>query len=396
MKVEAPLVFVGYGIRSEEFGLDDFSGADLKGKIIIRLAGFPGMNDEESDMYKKIMEDRRAAYQLNRDKNDVLEELGVLAVIELDLNSDITRQWGTINEESILAPNESSWRSDWTRMRLDDPIAGSDPVILNGSRKVANTILSGSGLDLDKYETDAGAGRSFKPLEIRNIVIGLDIKVTSRRVRVRNVIGMIEGENKDEIIAVGAHMDHMGKSGGRIWNGADDNGSGTVGMMTIAQACAATGVKPKRTIVFCAWTGEEKGLLGSKYYIMNPTIGETGNYKLYLNYDMISRDSPNDEEKKNCSLTYTEAAQYIEDMTRKNMEEYDIDLNLSFRPSEAPRGGSDHTSFTDQEIPIMYMMAGFPEEYHTVDDEVNLVNWDKMLQIIKLGFLNIWDAANTE
>mgnify|MGYP001147746288 CR=1 FL=1 len=396
MKLTAPVVFIGYGIKSEEFGLDDFSGVDLEGKIALRLSGFPGMNNEESPLYKKIMEDRRAAYQMNRNKNEILAEKGALAVIEVDLNRDVTRYWAPVNEALQMAPNESSWRSDWTRMRLDDLQVSNDPVVLSVSHKVANIILEGTGLELEKYETDAGQGKHYKPIEIRNVEFGMDVRVTNKRVRVRNVMGMIEGKNKDEFVVVGAHMDHMGMSGGRIWNGADDNGSGTVGMMTIARAFAATGVQPEKTILFCGWTGEEKGLLGSRYFTMHPTLGEIDQYRLYLNYDMISRDSPNDEEKKNCSVSYTEAYPYIEEITNNNAETFGISLNLSFRPSETPRGGSDYSSFSSQEVPIMAMMAGFPREYHTAADEVDLINWDKMLEIIKLGFLNMWDAANND
>jgi Zn-dependent M28 family amino/carboxypeptidase len=217
-----------------------------------------------------------------------------------------------------------------------------------------------------------------------------------KRINVRNVVAMIEGVNKDEVIVVGAHMDHMGMSEGRVWNGADDNASGTVGVMTIASAFAATGVKPQKTVLFCAWTGEEKGLLGSEYFTLNPTVGEIDQYKFYLNYDMISRDSDNDEEGINCGITYTKAYSSMEEITNKNKEDFNINLNLNFRPSEEPRGGSDHTPFTDQKIPIMYMMAGFPDEYHTPEDEVELINWDKMLEIIKLGFLNMWDIANSD
>jgi len=395
-RMQGTLVFIGYGIKSEEFGLDDFSGADLKGKIAVRLTGFPGMNDEASAMYKKLMEDRMAARQLRRIKNEVLAEMGALAVIDIDTESDVTLFWGEIREDMMLSPNESSWRSDGVLMRLDDPKVTNEPVVLNVSPKVAHTLLEGADVDLKKYKNDAAGGKKFKPVNINNISVGLDIRVSHKRVRVRNVVGMIEGEKTDEFVVVGAHMDHMGMSGGRVWNGADDNGSGTVGMMTIARAFAATGVQPQKTILFCAWTGEEKGLLGSKYFTLNPTIGEIGEYKLYLNYDMISRDSPNDEEKKNCSVSYTEAFKYIEDITKQNAEDFSINLNLSFRPSEAPRGGSDFSSFTEQEVPIMAMMAGFPGEYHTAADEVDLINWDKMLEIIKLGFLNMWDAANNE
>ncbi|UCG28776.1 MAG: M20/M25/M40 family metallo-hydrolase, partial [Bacteroidales bacterium] len=315
------IVFVGYGIESKDFGIDNFSGADLKGKIALRLSGFPGQNDTTSVMYKKLMEDRMAAYQLNRNKDEKLKELGALGALEIDLNTDVARSWGEVNEEINLSPNEASRRSDWSRMRLDDPDAVDDPVSVTITQKVMEAILNGSGIDLKKYESDAASGKSFKPVELKNTSVGMDIRVNSRRVGVRNVVGLIEGENMDEFIVVGAHMDHMGMSGGRVWNGADDNASGTVGVMAIAQAFAAAGVKPEKSILFCAWTGEEKGLLGSKYFSLNPTSGSIDQYEFYLNYDMISRDSPDDEEGINCGVTYTKAYPRIEEITKNNAEE---------------------------------------------------------------------------
>ena len=395
-RFNAPVVFVGYGIESADFGINNFAGVDLKGKIALRLSGFPGQNDTSSVMYKKLMEDRMAAYRLNRNKDEKLEELGALGVLEIDPNADVARSWGEMDEAANLSPNEAAWRSDWARMRLDDPETINDPVSLTITQKVAKAILDGTEIDLKTYESDAAQGKSFKPVELKSTVVGIDARVNTRRVRVRNVVGMIEGENKDEFIAVGAHLDHMGMTGGRVWNGADDNASGTVGVMAIAEAFAATGVKPGKTILFCAWTGEEKGLLGSKYFSLNPTIGSMDQYKFYLNYDMISRDSPNDEEGINCGVTYTKAYPKLEEITNSNAEEYGIKLNLNFRPTDDPRGGSDHTSFTDQNVPIMYMMAGFPPEYHTPEDQIDLVNWDKMLEIIKLGFLDMWEIANSD
>ena len=89
---------------------------------------------------------------------------------------------------------------------------------------------------------------------------------------VRNILGIIEGKNPDKFIVLGAHYDHVGIGNGYIWNGADDNGSGTVGVMTIAKAIMATGEKPENSIIFAFWTAEEEGLLGSRYYVRNPDV----------------------------------------------------------------------------------------------------------------------------
>ena len=282
-------------------------------------------------------------------------------------------------------------------MRLDGKEISSNPVTITITERVSNLILKDVGLDIPKYEKDAAAGTvKFKPVSIPGINAALAVNLNSRRVNVRNVIAMIEGENPNEFVAVGAHMDHMGMDNGNIWNGADDNASGTVAVMTIAKAFAASGVKPKRSIVFCAWTGEEKGLFGSEYFTLYPSIGKISDYKFYMNFDMIARDAMNDTAKNMAGITYTKAYPKLEEITRTNLEQYKLNLKLNIRSEEAPTGGSDFTAFTENKIPVIAWMAAMHSDYHQPSDEVSLVNWNKMLDIIKLGYLQLWEAANGE
>ena len=395
---ESPVVFVGYGLVDKANGIDDFAGVDVKGKIILRLSGYPGINDIASPMYKKLIGDNpRAAFEISRQKNTSLESLGVAGVIDITTNDDVARRWGVYKFDNNLAPAESSPRTNWTRMGLDGKEVPSTPVSITVTERVQNLLLVGSGIDIVKYEKDAAAGNlKFKPKAIPGISVAVAVDVKSRRVNVRNVIAMIEGENTDEIVAVGAHLDHMGMDNGKIWNGADDNASGTVAVMTIAKAFAESGIKPKRTIVFCAWTGEEKGLLGSEYYTLHPEIGKIGQYKFYMNFDMIARDAPNDSLKNMAGITYTKAYPKLEEITRQNADRYHLNLNLNIRSSEAPTGGSDYTAFSNNKIPVIAWMAAMHPDYHQPSDEVSLVNWDKMLEIIKLGYLQLWEAVNGE
>jgi Zn-dependent M28 family amino/carboxypeptidase len=398
-KFEAPLVFVGYGITDKANGIDDFAGIDLKGKIIVRLSGFPGVNDIASPMYKKLVGDNpRAAYDITRKKNEILSSLGVAAVIDINMNNtDITKGWGVSKFDNNLAPAESRVRTNWTAMRLDTKEVSSNPVTFTVTEKIATFILKDSGIDVAKYEKDAAMGPSkFKPSPLAGLNAAVEQTIKSRRINTRNIIAMIEGENPNEYVAVGAHMDHMGMDNGNIWNGADDNASGTVAVMTLAKAFIASGVKPKRTIVFCAWTGEEKGLLGSEYYTRYPSAGKIGEYKFYMNFDMISRDSDTDTLKNKAMITYTKAFPKLEDITKQNLNDNKLNLNLKITSEEAPTGGSDFTAFTNNKIPVIEWMAAMHPDYHRTSDQVNLVNWNKMLDIIKLGYLQIWDIANGE
>jgi hypothetical protein len=397
-KFDAPLVFVGYGLVDKANGIDDFAGVDVKGKVIVRLTGFPGYSDNTSPMYKKLIGDNmRAIFEMSRKKSESLKNLDVAGVIDLTINNDVTKRWGVYKFNNNPAPAENGPRTNWSQMRLDGKEISSNPVTITITERVSNLILKDVSLDIAKYEKDAAAGTvKFKPVSIPGINASLTVNVNSKRINARNVIAMIEGENPNEFVAVGAHMDHMGMDNGNIWNGADDNASGTVAVMTVAKAFAESGIKPKRSIVFCAWTGEEKGLYGSEYFTLYPSIGKISDYKFYMNFDMIARDAINDTAKNMAGITYTKAYPKLEEITKANLEQFKLNLKLRIRSDEAPKGGSDFTAFTENKIPIIEWMAAMHSDYHQPSDEVSLVNWNKMLDIIKLGYLQLWEAANGE
>jgi hypothetical protein len=398
IKFDAPLVFVGYGLVDKANGIDDFAGIDVKGKVIVRLTGFPGYNDNTSPMYKKLIGDNmRAQFEMSRKKSESVSKLGVLGIIDLTINNDITKRWGVYKFNNNMAPAESGPRTNWSSMRLDGKEISTNPLTITITERVSNLIIKEGGLDIARYEKDAADGNmKFKPVAIPGMNAALAVNVSSKRVNARNVIAYIEGENPNEYVAVGAHMDHMGMDNGKIWNGADDNASGTVGVMTLAKAFAASGVKPKRSIVFCAWTGEEKGLYGSEYFTMYPSMGKISDYKFYMNFDMIARDAANDTAKNKAGITYTKAYPRLEEITKSNADQYKLNLKLNIRSEEAPTGGSDFTAFTENKIPVIAWMAAMHPDYHQPSDEVSLVNWNKMLDIIKLGYLQLWEAANGE
>jgi hypothetical protein len=395
-KFEAPVVFVGYGIVDKANGIDDFAGVDVKGKMVLRLSGFPGSNDMSSPMYKKLIGDNmRAQFEMSRKKSDAIANLGAFGVIDITMNTDIGKRLGIYKFDNNLSPAESNLRTNWTSMRLDTKEVTSNPINLTVTEKIINLLLKESGIDIGKYEKDAAAGIvKFKPVSLPGITASVENTIKSRRINVRNVVAIIEGENPNEYVAVGGHLDHMGMDNGKIWNGADDNASGTVAVMTIAKAFIAAGVKPKRTIVFCAWAGEEEGLLGSEYYTIYPSIGKISDYKFYMNFDMIARDIATDSAKNMAGITYTKAYPKLEEITKSLVDQYKINLKVKITNQEKPSGGSDFTAFAANNIPIIEWMAAMHPDYHQPSDQVNLVNWNKMLNIIKLGYLQMWEAAN--
>lgn len=399
MDLEAPVVFAGYGFSDEKSGYDDFKGVDVKGKIILILSGYPGQHDTTSKAYQAFHPaDRQSRWARWQERNEKFSGLGVAAIIEVDPGSDVTGSWAG---NLPFRYNTRDYEGDVPRasyyeyqMKLPGEKLAEDPTYVSISDRALNELLKNTGIDLEAFAGDVK--NSLKPAsrEIAGKKVRLKTSVESRMVRARNVIGVIPGKDTSRIIVVGGHYDHLGKHDGWIWNGADDNASGTVGVMTLARAFMATGQKPEKTIVFAAWTGEEKGLLGSRYFADHPC--DDAEMILNLNYDMISRDSPDDSLGVNCSMVYTQKYAVLKELTDKHNEHYGLGLDIRYRPSDRPRGGSDHTPFAEKDVPVFYFMAGFPPEYHQPDDHISLVNWDKMVSIIKVGYLNIWELANTE
>lgn len=399
-EIEAPVVFAGYGYENKVHGYDDFKNVDVKNKIILCLTGYPGHSDTTSKAYITLnKEDKISLWRIDEEKEKLAKEKGALAIIKVDPEYNPTEDWAAnipfrYNNrmyEGDKAPSEFYK----ARMKIPGDTLSVDLTTIYISPRVLNELLMGTNINISHFAEDVK--NTLKPAskEIPGIKIHLKATVNSRIVKVRNVVGMIPGKDTNNVVVIGGHYDHLGTYNGIVWNGADDNASGTVGMMTIAKAFMASGVKPGKTIIFCAWTGEEKGLLGSTYFVDHLPVSAK-NVSMYLNYDMISRDDEDDTLGIQCRLMYTEGYKSFEDNTKKYNEEYNYGLDITYKPSPKPRGGSDHTPFAEKGIPVMYYMAGFPTEYHQADDHVALVNWDKMVKIIKLGYLNVWDAANGE
>jgi hypothetical protein len=396
---KAPLVFAGYGFKEENGKYNDLAQVDVNGKIAVILSGFPGHKNAESEGYKKFApQGRYAQYYLERNKTDLLSKAGALAIIRVSTTSDPSLAWA---QNDIYPVKGDYYEADEalssyydTRMAMPGDSIAADIPVFTVSARVGHEILSGSGLNLEAFEKTVS--EKMQPLSrgLAGKSVSFKTTVKSQIVKARNVVGMIEGEKKDEFIVVGGHYDHVGKWDGWIWNGADDNASGTVGVMTIAKAFKATGKKPEKTVIFAAWDGEEKGLWGSRYFVRE-AMKQQMNIVLKLNYDMIARDTENDSMKNKASMVYTKANAGIEKITRQHIEDYNINLDLAYRASERPSGGSDHAPFAQENIPIFYFMAAMHPDYHLPSDELSKINWEKMVNIIKIGFLNTWNFANS-
>ncbi|MDF1572884.1 MAG: M20/M25/M40 family metallo-hydrolase [Bacteroidales bacterium] len=337
-------------------------------------------------------------WQLYRAKREHIAGTGAVAMIEFAPGRDMAQSWASnvpfryhSDDYEGDRPRASYYE---TSMKHPGEDLSAGVTRITVSERVVNALLKDTEIDPEAFA--ARVKNSLKPesKELKNARLKLKTTVDSRIIQARNVVGVLPGKDTSEIIVIGGHYDHVGKHDGWIWNGADDNASGTVGVMTIAKAMMASGEKPEKTIVFAAWTGEEKGLLGSEYFADHPW--NDAEMILNLNYDMISRDDMDDSLGVKCSMTYTEKYGILEELAVKHNKEYDLGLEIKYNPQERPRGGSDHAPFAAKDVPVFYFMAGFPPEYHSTNDHVEKVNWDKMVKIIKLGYLNTWELSNTD
>lgn len=216
-----------------------------------------------------------------------------------------------------------------------------------------------------------------------------------RILQMSNVLGTIPGERPDEYVIVGAHFDHLGVdetlANDRIYNGADDNASGVSAVLQIARAFLATGQKPLRTVIFAFWDGEEKGLLGSKYFVQScPFISQV---KGYLIFDMIGRNNK-PEQPQHVVYFYTAAHPVFGDWLKQDIARYSLRLQPDYRAWDRPTGGSDNASFALCNIPIIWYHTDGHPDYHQPSDHTDRLNWEKMIEITKAAFLNAWNLAN--
>lgn len=216
-----------------------------------------------------------------------------------------------------------------------------------------------------------------------------------QKLSMRNVLGMIPGKNKNEYVIVGAHFDHLGidpvLDGDQIYNGADDNASGVSAVLQIARAFVASGQQPDRNVIFAFWDGEEKGLLGSKYFVQ--TCAFLPQIKGYLNFDMIGRNNK-PQQPKHVVYFYTASHPAFGNWLKEDIKKYNLQLEPDYRSWDNPVGGSDNGSFAKVNIPIIWYHTDGHPDYHQPSDHADRLNWDKIVEITKASYLNMWRMAN--
>ena len=308
--------------------------------------------------------------------------------------SPIERALNTINRSSAEA-TINFWASD----ELQGREAG-----FHGSRVTSEYIVSllqwmGVSPLADSYFQPFDAYRKERQkkgrLEVHPDSIAKLKQEVHQKLTMRNVLGMIPGKNTKEYVIVGAHFDHLGidpvLDGDQIYNGADDNASGVSAVLQIARAFLASGQQPERNVIFAFWDGEEKGLLGSKYFVQ--TCPFLSQIKGYLNFDMIGRNNK-PQQPKQVVYFYTAAHPVFGDWLKEDIRKYGLQLEPDYRAWENPIGGSDNGSFAKVGIPIIWYHTDGHPDYHQPSDHADRLNWDKVVEITKASFLNMWKMAN--
>jgi hypothetical protein len=430
----APVVFAGYGISEPSVGFDELKGLNLKGKIVLVLTDAPGRDNPLAPLQKtKELKDK---YFPARPQGDMMmmmrggpqrfnklteiAKLGPAAIIQVSSTGNDAAVFNALS--FVRKPSDDRPITNKPRYRLSlagvggGEMGGRGPAATTITREMADFLLEATGQTVDDLKKKIDSTNKPASMDVPGARMTIATTAKVALVRGTNVIGVLEGSDpklKEEYFVVGAHYDHLGAWDGYVWNGADDNGSGSVGVLNIAKAMAACPVKPKRSIVFALWTGEEEGLLGSRYYAFNPefpiekTVG-------YLNYDMISRpyddetlartmrmyNVPGAEEivKKVrapwfVSVNLTEGTPFA-DIAREMNQYVGLDLAFRFNALGVGSGGSDHASFAAVKVPFIYYMAAMTSDYHQPSDSVEKVSGELIAKISQHGFLTVYAFAD--
>ena len=277
------------------------------------------------------------------------------------------------------------------------------PVLI--APRLANAILSETGKSLAQLRETAIQDTGFAPASLSQTSLTIDLRSAKEMKTTENVVGFLEGSDpklKEEVVVFTAHYDHMGLgAGGSIYYGADDDGSGTVAVIELAQAFAANPIRPKRSLVFMTVVGEEKGLWGSDWYVKHPIIPLEKTIA-DLNIDMIGRMDKKYEELKNPNYVYVigsdKISTQLDSLLRlSNKESENIVLDYTYNDDKDPKQyyrRSDHYKFAERGVPVVFFFTGEHDDYHKVTDTVDKVLFERMERIVRMIYYTGWKVAN--
>ena len=365
---EYEIVFVGYGIFSEDDNYNSYENVDVNGKVVLLLNGTPKLNGEEilaDSILKK--------YSITSSKTIIAFANGAVGVIVLP-DTEKLRYWKYYQNRAKSITFNLKDGIDKTNASYNIPIVTLD-------EKSSKSLLTDELIDYNTLkEITEPNPKSF--LLSKKIKFDYDVIFEERIAR--NVIGLIEGNNKElnkEFITLGAHYDHEGIKDDLIYNGADDNGSGTVTIMEVARRLALNN-ENERPVVVIFHTGEEKGLLGSKYLANNADF--VNDAIVHINTDMVGRESEDSIYCIGASRISKELGRIVESV---NKETANFVLDYKFDdPNDRQKlyYRSDHLHYANKGIPIAFFYDHMNSDYHKPSDTVEKINFTKIVKMTDL------------
>ncbi|HLK53476.1 MAG TPA: M28 family metallopeptidase [Candidatus Angelobacter sp.] len=395
-EIDAPLVYVGYGIHAPEYNWDDYKGVDVKGKVLLMLVNEPPSDDPNFFKGRALTYYGRWTY-----KYEEAARRGAVGVVLIHKTEMASYGWEVVR---------NSWggESSLLEEEKDPKLKSAGWIQLEVARKLAQS----AGMDLDKMLQDANS-RSFKPVELP-VRVKETIVSHVRPFASRNVVGKVKGSDPQlaqQAILYSAHYDHLGihpdEPGDNIYNGADDNATGCGILLELARSFSAVEQKPKRTVIFAAVTAEEQGLLGSKYLGEHPPV-PAQNISLDLNYDDIAPEG----EPQQLVVSGAERTS-VYPLVQKIAKDFD----LAIQPDNHPEAGhyyrSDHFSLARVGVPAFSVNEGalfkghdlawgearqkdyVEHRYHQPSDEYRAdMDFTADAKLAKFGLALGWEAAD--
>lgn len=368
------VVFAGYGIIAPEHQYDDYAAIDVRDKIVLVLRREPQANDPKS----VFQGTNHTAHAEFRTKLKVAQERGAKALLIAD-----------------AAPN----RQSISQMASGGPFrfglrAQSIPMIFVDYNLAAGWLQSANH-DLAKLVADIDIDLKPRSFALDNL-IELNVELLSQKATARNVLGLLPGADamlKDEIVLLGAHFDHVGyglppgtnRTASAIHNGADDNASGTAALLELAEAFARAEVRPRRSLLFIGFDAEERGLLGSQHYVEHP-LHSLSNILAMINLDQVGRG------KNGLNIGGIGTSPGFKGM----VDQLKQNSPLNITTSQGGRGPSDHASFYNQNIPVLFFHTGLHPQYHKPTDDWPLIHTTEIEQVTRLAWLFVDHLANAD